>query len=99
MSLAKMGHAPTRRPRDITVKIRREYVRHGHARAGRRSPLYSSWNNLVMSNKCCTEWKRFDQFLKNILEEIGPKPEGAKLVRTDKKKNWEPKNVQYKSFI
>ena len=82
---------------------------HGHARGGKLTPEYRTWR--TMRRRCnspntrdfskykgrdCLRWKSFENFLVDILPEIGPRPPGKTLDRfPNRDGNYEPGNVRW----
>ncbi len=84
-------------------------LRHGHARAGKRTPTYRSWR--AMNDRCsrptnigwhiyggrgikvCKRWRKFD----NFLADMGERPKGLTLERKKSEKNYEPNNCIWAS--
>jgi hypothetical protein len=99
---SKVRHAQTR----SCGCMRRERIRHGHARNGDASTEYSSWTSMLQ--RClnpnnaayphyggrgitvCERWRSFE----NFLADMGPKPSSAhSLERKKNDKGYEPGNV------
>ncbi len=83
------------------MKVRK--VKHGWS----RTPTYYTWviirarcnnpfndNYVFFGGKGVRICKRWDVFL-NFLEDMGPKPEGAWLIRINKKGNYSPENCEW----
>jgi hypothetical protein len=84
-------------------------ARHGHCRKPRRSGTYDSWAH--MKDRClnpknkdfasygkrgitvCDRWLKFD----NFLQDMGIKPDGLTLERTNNRGNYEPGNCEWVS--
>ncbi len=87
---------------------RAQLTTHGHARHGKESRSYRTWN--CMRQRCysvtdkdfgnyggrgirvCARWRT--SFL-NFLEDMGERPEGKTLDRKDGNKNYEPSNCRW----
>lgn len=81
--------------------------RHGHALAGKPSPTYKSWTEMLY--RCnnensafyadyggrgitvCRRWHSFE----NFLADMGERPEGLTLDRIDNDKNYTPQNCRW----
>lgn len=55
------------------------HEQHGHA-----NPTYRSWHAMKSRPGVCREWQSFDQFL----TDMGPRPEGLRLVQRHTDKGW-----------
>jgi len=74
-------------------------------------PLYRTWSSMktrcLNKNheayhnyggrgiKVCDRWMKYENYIEDILKEIGPKPEGKSVDRIDNDGNYEPGNVRW----
>jgi hypothetical protein len=86
----------------------RSHLRHGHARAGKRSPTYHSWHTMLQRclNPKATDYAlyggrgvtvcaRWQGSYEAFLTDMGPRPEGTSLDRVDPYGNYTPGNCRW----
>jgi len=80
--------------------------KHGHTKAGWKSPTYISWEHMkyritkpdkrtkkyYKDKTICESWMKFENFLENM----GERPEGFELHRIDNSKGYYPNNCEWK---
>lgn len=90
-------------------RAERMKLRHGHARAGKHTPIYYRWHQMVdrcnrkthkrykdyggRGIKVCRRWKRFE----NFLADMGEPPRGLILDRRNNNGNYTPGNCRWTS--
>lgn len=91
--------------------IRQRATTHGHSRERTSSPIRFSWtamtqrcanpknkeyrNYMARGITVYEPWKKFENFLADIVKEIGERKKGTTLERKDNNKGYEPGNVRW----
>lgn len=91
--------------------IRARATTHGHTKGRKLSPEYRIWIGMVgrchhpshtkykfyggKGRHVFRAWRKFESFNSYLIEHLGPKPTGMKLVRIDKRIGYRPGNIRW----
>lgn len=97
--------------RGKTVSCGCKHKPHGHTANGKTSPTYYTWAAIIerctkpkhhryhdyggRGITVCDRWLKFENFLTDISNTIGLRPEGCTIDRIDNNRGYEPGNIKW----